>query len=144
MHNLTAFAGTGQGLRYHYRMSETYSDIVLDHAQNPRNQGILEDANARGYNMNPVCGDVLALTMRIEGDRIVEARAQTEGCTASVATSSILSEMVTGLTLDEAAALMHEDIADAVGGLPASKLHSASLVIAALRRAIESYQKTPA
>ena len=125
-------------------MSETYSDIVLDHAEHPRNQGILEDANARGYNMNPVCGDVLALTMRIEGGRIAEARAQTEGCTASVATSSILSVMVTGLTLDEAAALTHEDIADAVGGLPASKLHSASLVIAALRRAIESYQKTPA
>jgi nitrogen fixation NifU-like protein len=125
-------------------MSEQYSDIVLDHAQNPRNQGTLEDANARGYNMNPVCGDVLALTLRIEGDRIAAARFQTEGCTASVATSSILTEMVTGLTLDEAGELTHEDIADAVGGLPASKLHSASLVIAALRRAIDSYQKQPA
>lgn len=125
-------------------MSESYSEIVLDHAQHPRNQGILEDANARGYNMNPVCGDVLALTLRIEGDRIAEARFQTEGCTASVATSSILTEIVTGMTLDEAAALTHEDIADAVGGLPASKLHSASLVIAALRRALDSYQKQPA
>src|SRR5688572_9659921 len=134
----------GRGLRYHVVMSESYSDIVLDHAEHPRNQGILEDANARGYNMNPVCGDVLALTMRIDGDRIAEARVQTEGCTASVATSSILSEMVTGMTLDEAVALTHEDIADAVGVLPASKLHSASLVIAALRRAIDSYQKTPA
>ena len=91
--------------------------------------------------MNPVCGDVLALTLRIEDGRIAEARVQTEGCTASVATSSILTEMVTGLTLEEAAALTHEDIADAVGGLPASKLHSASLVIAALRRAIESYRE---
>ena len=125
-------------------MSETYSDIVLDHAQNPRNQGVIEDANARGYNMNPVCGDVLALTLRIEGDRIAEARFQTEGCTASVATSSILTEIVTGMTVDEAAELTHEDIADAVGGLPASKLHSASLVIAALRRALDSYQKQPA
>jgi nitrogen fixation NifU-like protein len=125
-------------------VSETYSDIVLDHAQHPRNQGILEDANARGYNMNPVCGDVLALTLRIEGDHIAEARFQTEGCTASVATSSILTEIVTGMSLDEAAQLTHEDIADAVGGLPASKLHSASLVIAALRRALDSYQKQPA
>ena len=93
--------------------------------------------------MNPVCGDVLSLMLRIEGDRIAEARFMTEGCTASVATSSLITEMVTGLTLDEAMELTHEDVADAIGGLPASKLHSASLVIAALRRAIEGY-KTPA
>jgi SUF system NifU family Fe-S assembly protein len=124
-------------------VSESYSDIVLDHAEHPRNRGVLEDANARGYNMNPVCGDTLALMLRIEDGRIAEARFQTEGCTASVATSSIITEMVTGLTLDEAMALTHEDVSDAVGGLPASKLHSASLVIAGLRRAIESY-KTPA
>jgi nitrogen fixation NifU-like protein len=125
-------------------VSETYSDIVLDHAKNPRNQGILEDANARGYNMNPVCGDVLALTLRIEDGHVAEARFQTEGCTASVATSSILTEIVTGMSLEEARELTHEDIADAVGGLPASKLHSASLVIAALRRALDSYEKAPA
>jgi nitrogen fixation NifU-like protein len=125
-------------------VSETYSDIVLDHAKNPRNQGILEDANARGYNMNPVCGDVLALTLRIEDGHITVARFQTEGCTASVATSSILTEIVTGMSLEEARELTHEDIADAVGGLPASKLHSASLVIAALRRALDSYEKAPA
>jgi nitrogen fixation protein NifU and related proteins len=124
-------------------MSESYSDIVLDHANNPRNQGTLEDANARGYNMNPVCGDVLSLMLRIEGDRIVAARFLTEGCTASVATSSLITEMVTGITLDEAMELTHEDVAEAVGGLPASKLHSASLVIAALRRAIDGY-KAPA
>ena len=124
-------------------MSESYSDIVLDHANNPRNQGDLETANARGYNMNPVCGDVLSLMLRIEGDRIMEARFMTEGCTASIATSSLITEMVTGITLDEAMELTHEDVAEAVGGLPASKLHSASLVIAALRRAIEGY-KTPA
>jgi nitrogen fixation protein NifU and related proteins len=124
-------------------VSESYSDIVLDHAQNPRNRGVLEDANARGYNMNPVCGDTLALMLRIEDGRIAEARFQTEGCTASVATSSIITEMVTGLTLDEAMELTHEDVSDAVGGLPASKLHSAALVIAGLRRAIESY-KAPA
>ena len=121
-------------------MSESYSETVLDHANNPRNQGMLEDANARGYNMNPVCGDVLSLMLRIADDRIEAARFMTEGCTASVATSSLITEMVTGLTLDEAMELTHEDIAEAVGGLPASKLHSASLVIAALRRAIEGYR----
>ncbi len=117
-----------------------YSDIVLDHARNPRNAGPLPDANARGYQMNPVCGDTLALMLRIEGDRIAEARFQTEGCTASIATSSVLTEMITGMTLPEALALTHEDVSEAVGGLPASKLHSAALVIDGLRRAIASYQ----
>ena len=121
-------------------MSE-YSDIVLDHAESPRNQGTLEDANARGYQMNPVCGDTLALTLRIEDGRIEAAGFETEGCTASVATSSILTEMVTGLSLEDALALTHEDVSEAVGGLPASKLHSAALVIDALRRAIGAYQE---
>jgi nitrogen fixation NifU-like protein len=120
---------------------ESYSDIVLDHAENPRNQGALEDANARGYQMNPVCGDTLALALRIEDGRIAAARFQAEGCTASIATSSIITEMATGLTLDEALALSHEDVSEAAGGLPASKIHSAALVIDALRRAIASYQQ---
>jgi NifU-like protein involved in Fe-S cluster formation len=121
-------------------VSESYSETVLEHAANPRNQGMLEDANARGYNMNPVCGDTLALMLRIEDDRIEAARFQTEGCTASVAISSILTEMITGLSLEETAALTLEDVSDAVGGLPASKLHSAALVIAALQRALTSYK----
>ena len=121
-------------------MSEQYSDIVLEHAEHPRNQGTLEDANARGYQMNPVCGDVISLTLRIDDGRIAEARFMTEGCTASVATSSILTEMITGLSLEEAAELSHEDINDAVGGLPASKLHSAALVIGALKQALASYK----
>jgi nitrogen fixation protein NifU and related proteins len=125
-------------------MSESYSDIVLDHAENPRNQGVLDDANARGYQMNPVCGDVLSLTLRVVEGRIEGARFQTEGCTASVATSSMLTEMISGLTLVEAESLTHEDISDAVGGLPTSKLHSAALVIGALRQALESYKATTA
>jgi nitrogen fixation NifU-like protein len=123
-------------------VSEQYSDIVLDHAEHPRNQGVLEDANARGYQMNPVCGDVLSLMLRIEDGRIGEARFMTEGCTASVATSSILTELVAGLTLEEADELTHEDIDDAVGGLPASKLHSAALVIGALKQALASDKTT--
>ena len=123
-------------------MSESYSDIVLDHAEHPRNRGVLEDANARGYNMNPVCGDTLVLMLRVEDGRIAEARFQTEGCTASVATSSILTELVTGLRLEEADELTHEDIDDAVGGLPASKLHSAALVIGALKQALAAYKTT--
>jgi NifU-like protein involved in Fe-S cluster formation len=115
-------------------MSESYSEIVLDHADHPRNQGEVPGFNARGYQMNPVCGDVLVLTLRIEDDRIVEAGFQAEGCTASAATSSIITEMVRDLSLDDAAAITHEDVSNAVGGLPSSKLHSAALVIDALRR----------
>lgn len=121
-------------------MNEQYSEIILDHAEHPRNQGNLEDANARGYQMNPVCGDVLSLMLRIEGERIAEARFLSEGCTASVAASSILTEMLTGLTLEEADDLSHEDIDEAVGGLPPSKLHSAALVIGALKQALASYK----
>jgi nitrogen fixation NifU-like protein len=121
-------------------VSEQYSDIVLDHAEHPRNQGVLEDANARGYQMNPVCGDVLSLMLRIDDGHITKARFMTEGCTASVATSSILTELITGLSLEEAEELSHEDINDAVGGLPASKLHSAALVIGALKQALASYK----
>ena len=123
---------------------ESYSEIVLDHASHPRNQGNLESANARGYQMNPVCGDTLALMLRIEDGHIAEARFMAEGCTASLATSSILTELVAGLSLEEALALTHEDISEAVGGLPASKLHSAALAIDALRRAIAGYQSTAA
>ena len=123
---------------------ESYSEIVLDHARNPRNQGPLPDANARGYQMNPVCGDTLALMLRIEDGRIVQARFEAEGCTASMATSSVLTELVTGMSLDEAATLTHEDVSEAVGGLPSSKLHSAALVIDALRRAIASYRQVQA
>jgi NifU-like protein involved in Fe-S cluster formation len=92
--------------------------------------------------MNPVCGDTLALSLRIDDGRISRAAFQTEGCTASIATSSILTEMVEGLTLEEALDLTYDDVSAAVGGLPASKLHSAALAIDALRRAIASYLQT--
>ena len=119
-----------------------YSDIILDHARNPRNVGPLPDANARGYQMNPVCGDTLALALRIEGDLVAEARFQAQGCTASVAASSVLTEMLRGMTVERALELTHDDISEAVGGLPASKLHSAALVIDGLRRAITSYRES--
>ena len=125
-------------------MSESYSEIVLDHAQNPRNRGILKDANAHAYQMNPVCGDTMVLMLRIADGRVAAARFQTEGCVASVATSSILTELITGKTLAAAAELTHEDIEEAVGGLPASKLHSAALVIGALRAALAQYAQATA
>jgi len=123
---------------------DSYSEIVMEHAKNPRNIGILEPADARGVQMNPVCGDTLMLTLKIDDGRITDSRIQTKGCAASVATSSILTELIEGMTLDEAMELSHEEVSEAVGGLPSSKLHSAALVIDALRRAITSYRQTHA
>jgi nitrogen fixation NifU-like protein len=123
---------------------ESYSEIVLEHAKNPRNVGIIEDPDARGVQMNPVCGDTLMLTLRIRDGRIAESKIQTKGCAASVATSSILTELIDGITLDEAMELSHEDVSEAVGGLPASKLHSAALVVDALRRAVKGYREAQA
>ena len=116
----------------------------MEHAKNPRNVGILENPDARGVQMNPVCGDTLMLTLRIADGHITDSRIQSEGCAASVATSSILTELIEGLSLDEAMELSHEDVSDAVGGLPSSKLHSAALVIDALRRAVKGYQESHA
>ena len=78
---------------------EGYSEIMLDHLEHPRNSGVLENANAVGYMTNPVCGDTLLLMLRIEEDRIAEARWQSDGCAASLAASSLLSELVAGKSL---------------------------------------------
>ncbi len=79
-----------------------YSDLVRDHFENPRNAGELADADAVGYQTNPVCGDTMRLTLRINGGRVVEAHFQTSGCPAAIATSSVCTEMIRGQTLAEA------------------------------------------
>ena len=81
---------------------EGYSETVMDHFERPRNNGVLEGADAIGYMTNPVCGDALLLMLRIEGERIEEARWQSDGCAASIAASSLLSELLTGRSLCEA------------------------------------------
>ena len=120
---------------------EGYSDAVLDHFERPRNNGVLEEANAVGYMTNPVCGDTLLLMLRIEDGRIEEARWQSDGCVASVAASSLLSELVRGRTLAEAESITREAIVAALGGLPLSKLHASVLAADALHRALEDYER---
>ena len=121
-------------------MGQGYTDLVLEHFQNPRNAGELPDADAVGYETNPVCGDTMRLMLRINGERIVEARFQTSGCPAAIATSSVCTEMITGLHLMEAERLRREDFARALGGLPPGKMHCSVLASDALRRAIEDYR----
>ncbi len=121
--------------------SEGYSDTVMDHFERPRNSGELEQPDALGYMTNPVCGDTLLLMLRIADGRIEEARWQSNGCAASIAASSLLSELVRGRSLEEAAAITREAVVEALGGLPASKLHASVLAADALHHALADYER---
>ena len=117
-----------------------YNDTVLDHFRNPRNAGELADANAVGEDRNPVCGDHMRLMLRIEDDAIADARFQTRGCGAAIATSSMATVVLKGMPLSEAARLTRKDFVDAVGGLPKSKIHCSVLAAGALKRALADWR----
>jgi nitrogen fixation protein NifU and related proteins len=104
-----------------------YSEAVLDHFQNPRNAGTLDAATAMVSVENPVCGDILELSVRIEAGRIAEARFRTRGCVTALACSSLLTELLRGKTPAEARAITSEQISEALGGLPPATLHGAQL-----------------
>ena len=118
-----------------------YSDIVIDHFQHPRNAGTLDDANAIGEDRNPVCGDHMKLMLRIEDEAIVEARFQTRGCPAAIATSSMATVVLTDMRIEDAAGLKRQDFVDAVGGLPKAKIHCSVLAAAALKKALAHYRE---
>jgi nitrogen fixation NifU-like protein len=121
-------------------LSEHYSATLIDHFERPRNAGAMPDASAEGFVVNPVCGDSMRLFLRIEEGRIAAASFLTSGCPASIATSSAATEMVAGLTLEDAEALTREQFAEAVGGLPRSKLHCSVLATQAIRNAAEGWR----
>jgi len=104
-----------------------YSEAVLDHFQNPRNAGTLDSATATVSVENPVCGDILELSARVEAGRIAEARFRTRGCVTALACSSLLTELLRGKTPSEASAISSEQISQALGGLPPATLHGAQL-----------------
>ncbi len=120
---------------------EGYSDTVMDHFERPRNNGMLDGANAIGYMTNPVCGDTLLLMLDVQDGRIEDARWQSDGCAASIAASSLLSELIKGRSLGDAGAVTREAIVEALGGLPASKLHASVLAADALHRALADYRR---
>ncbi|MEZ4553916.1 MAG: iron-sulfur cluster assembly scaffold protein [Dehalococcoidia bacterium] len=121
--------------------SEYYSPTLIDHFEHPRNAGPMEDADAEAYVVNPVCGDSLRLFLKIEDDHVARASFLTSGCPASIATSSAATEMLAGRTLEEAEALTRDDYAEAVGGLPKSKVHCSVLAASAVRQAIGEWRK---
>jgi nitrogen fixation protein NifU and related proteins len=103
--------------------------------------GEMEDANGVGEAVNPVCGDTLRLFIRVEGEKIVEARFLTFGCGAAIAASSITTTMVKGRTVAEALSISNQAVADALGGLPPSKVHCSLLAEKAIQAAISDYRK---
>jgi nitrogen fixation protein NifU and related proteins len=118
-----------------------YSEAVMDHFMNPRNVGSLPDADGVGTEGNPVCGDVMKIYIKVDGeDRIADIKFQTFGCGAAIATSSMVTEMVKGLTLDEAMDVSNRKVAEALGGLPANKMHCSNLAADALHKAIDDFR----
>ena len=117
-----------------------YSKMFLDHFNNPRNVGTIEDAEGVGTEKNQVCGDTMTLYLRMEGERIVEARFHTLGCSASIAASSVTTELVSGKSVSEARALTRHDISEALDGIPPAKLHSAVLAIDTLKNALDGVE----
>lgn len=118
-----------------------YTEEVIDHFENPRNVGAIENPDGEGTVGNPACGDVMKLTIKVEDDRIVDVKFKTFGCGAAIATSSMVTEMVMGKTLDEALKISNKKVTEALGGLPKNKLHCSVLAEEALAAAIQDYRK---
>jgi nitrogen fixation NifU-like protein len=118
-----------------------YSEKVMDHFMNPRNVGEMKDADGVGEVGNPTCGDLMKIYIKVRDNVITDIKFQTFGCGAAIATSSMITEMAMGKTLDEAMKLTRNDVAESLDGLPPVKMHCSNLAADALQAAIEDYRK---
>src|SRR3990172_5216622 len=118
-----------------------YSTKVVEHFRHPRNVGEMADPSGVGKVGNPTCGDIMELYIKVEGDIITDAKFQTFGCGAAIATSSMVTEMVKGKKIDEALTISNKMVAEALGGLPSQKMHCSVLAEEALKSAIDDYHK---
>ncbi|MDY7018843.1 MAG: Fe-S cluster assembly scaffold protein NifU [Chloroflexota bacterium] len=116
-----------------------YNEKVMEHFKNPRNVGEMENPDGIGHVGNPVCGDIMELYIKVNDGIIVGARFKTFGCVAAIATSSMVTEMVKGKSVEEALKLSNQTVAEALDGLPPAKMHCSVLAEEALRSAIEDY-----
>jgi len=119
---------------------EGYSSKLMDYFMHPRNVGEIENPSGRGKVGNPVCGDIMELYIKVENGIITDAKFKTFGCGAAIATSSMVTEMVRGKSVDEALTISNKAVAEALGGLPRQKLHCSVLAEEALKAAIEDYR----
>jgi nitrogen fixation NifU-like protein len=122
-------------------MMGPYSEKVMEHFMDPRNMGDIKDADAVGTVGNPACGDVMRLYIKVEGDKITEAKFKTFGCGAAIATSSMATEMIKDKSLEEARKITNEAVAEALDGLPPNKMHCSVLAQEAIEAAIKNYKE---
>jgi len=118
-----------------------YNPVVMDHFKHPRNMGEMEIPDGVGEATNPVCGDTMRLFIKVDMNRIVEVSFLTFGCGAAIAASSMLTEMIKGKSLDEALTISDQDIVQALGGLPPTKVHCSVLAEKAVQAAIVDYRE---
>ena len=116
-----------------------YSEIVMDHFMNPRNVGIIEDADGIGEVGNAKCGDIMKIYLKIENNTVVDAKFETFGCGSAIASSSMATEMIKGKPLSYAMDLTNKEVVEALNGLPAPKLHCSVLAEEAIKKALKDY-----
>lgn len=117
-----------------------YSEKVMEHFQNPRNVGEIENADGIGTEGNPTCGDLMTIYIKVENNIITDVKFKTFGCGAAIATSSMITEMAVGKTIEDALKITRNDVADELEGLPPVKMHCSNLAADALRAAIADYK----
>jgi len=120
-------------------VASLYSDKVMEHFKNPRNVGDIENPDGVGHVGNPTCGDIMELYIRVKDNVITDAKFKTFGCGAAIATSSMVTELVKGKTIEEALEISNKAVVEALDGLPAIKLHCSVLAEEALKMAIDDY-----
>jgi nitrogen fixation NifU-like protein len=118
-----------------------YTEKVMEHFKNPRNVGEIPDADGVGTVGNPVCGDLMTIYIKVKDNRLTDIKFKTFGCGSAIATSSMITELAKGKTLEEAMRITRANVADSLGGLPPIKMHCSNLAADALHAAIEDYYK---
>lgn len=117
-----------------------YTERLLEHFRNPRNVGVIEDADGVGRVTSPVCGDIMGLYIKVKDEKIVDVKFQTFGCAAAIASSSVLTELIKGKTINETLEITNKRIIDTLGGLPEEKVHCSVLAEDGVKKAIEDYK----
>ncbi len=118
-----------------------YTKKVMDHFMNPRNVGVIEDNDGYGKVGNPVCGDVMEIFIKVEDEIITDIKFRTFGCGSAIATSSMVTELATGMNVDEALKITRNDVANELDGLPPLKMHCSNLAADALHAAIKNFKE---